>query len=867
MIRFLSVRQRSIPVPAGRACPATRRLTGVASWCRIAAVLVVAAGLALVHRPATAQIQPSAALQEAYFAWDSGDYVQAMEGYLRVLEGAGGEDYAVEVALLTGEVHRVREVDDDGRRLGISPDGTRLLWERELEDGWVTRIERLSGAGGRVEIRARSVALSAGGRAAWLGDGELRVRDLDGGSEFAVALPGLTPLSLRFAPDEEVLYLVTGVDGEGDRLRIARASGPGWEPELLDLGPGHVSEPLPVAGGRYLVFTRPESSSLPVPEGMSPTAAGSQEVGLVDLHSGQVASHPGRFPAVARDGTYLAFLQEGSGGRTLLLGLALPTDGSAVGSEPELLLDTSMEVDHPAVSPDGSRVAFQALPHTDWEIYAVETASAAGEVLRVTREIQHDLFPAWITDTRLLAMKGEFRHRRAHLHDLEAGESLELFHNNTLRTIAPQYEWVVHPHGEGLLINAERDGNTISPEQGVYWLDLGSTVSHAEVVERLRANLAGERELLEEGRARFAPVAAEIRPVADAVSVGRIHHYAQALYSFGSKFVTEPGNALAREYLRETLESWGYEVELQWFEATGRGQGTRTANVVATLPGTENPEQVYVISSHFDSVLPSPGADDNSSGTTALLEAARVLADAPRRATIQFAFLTAEEAGLLGAREFVRRAQDEGVHIAGVLNNDMIGWTRSHRLDNTIRYSNDGIRDLQHAAAHLFSDLITYDSRYYRGTDAAVFFDAYGDIVGGIGSYPVLGNPNYHRVTDQLETINHRLVAEVSRTTVASIMLMAQGPSRIANLRLVQGGEGAGGWVEWDSSPEAGVVEYRVRVRDRDGVWHELEPVRAPRVELPPGMEAGQVAVRARFTDGIESFDDARLTLAPGGVR
>ena len=101
--------------------------------------------------------------------------------------------------------------------------------------------------------------------------------------------------------------------------------------------------------------------------------------------------------------------------------------------------------------------------------------------------------------------------------------------------------------------------------------------------------------------------------------------------------------------------------------------------------------------------------------------------------------------------------------VVGALNNDMIGWANDHRLDNTIRYSNPGIRDIQHAAAMQFTQLITYDALYYKGTDAAAYYDAYGDIVGGIGSYPVLGNPHYHQPHDVLETINHQLVTEVAR--------------------------------------------------------------------------------------------------------
>ena len=133
--------------------------------------------------------------------------------------------------------------------------------------------------------------------------------------------------------------------------------------------------------------------------------------------------------------------------------------------------------------------------------------------------------------------------------------------------------------------------------------------------------------------------------------------------------------------------------------AAPRPLGGQTANVVATLKGTVNPELVYVVSSHYDSVAIGPGADDDTSGTAALLETARILAGHPLPATIVFASFTGEEAGLLGSREFVRRAVADKVKIVGALNNDMIGWANDHRLDNTIRYSNPGIRDIQHGAA------------------------------------------------------------------------------------------------------------------------------------------------------------------------
>ena len=242
----------------------------------------------------------------------------------------------------------------------------------------------------------------------------------------------------------------------------------------------------------------------------------------------------------------------------------------------------------------------------------------------------------------------------------------------------------------------------------------------------------------------------------------------------------------------------------------------KTANVIATLRGTVNPELVYVVSSHFDSVEAGPGADDDTSGTAALLEAARVLAGHPMPATIVFASFTGEEGGLLGSREFVRRARAGKMQVVGALNNDMIGWTNDHRLDNTIRYSNPGIRDIQHAAAMLFTRLITYDALYFKGTDAVSLYDGYGDVVGGIGSYPVLGSPHYHQASDLLEHENHQLITETSKTTVATLMLLASSPSRLTNLK-VDSYTGGRGRALVDAEPRRRRHVVHRRLRDRRG--------------------------------------------------
>jgi hypothetical protein len=236
------------------------------------------------------------------------------------------------------------------------------------------------------------------------------------------------------------------------------------------------------------------------------------------------------------------------------------------------------------------------------------------------------------------------------------------------------------------------------------------------------------------------------------------------------------------------------------------------------------------------------------------------MAQHPQPATIVFASFTGEEAGLLGSREYVRRAVADKLKLVGALNNDMVGWTNDQRLDNTIRYSNPGIRDIQHAAAMQFSNMITYDALYYKSTDAAAYYDAYGDIVGGIGSYPVLGNPHYHQPHDLLDTINHQLVTEVAKTTVATLMLLSSSPSRLTELKVNSFANGTAA-LSWAPSPEKGVTAYLVAYGPASKPEAQLIKVTEPHATVKGITPGTVVSVKAVNAKGFEGWDWARITV------
>jgi len=458
-----------------------------------------------------------------------------------------------------------------------------------------------------------------------------------------------------------------------------------------------------------------------------------------------------------------------------------------------------------------------------------------------------------------MAMIGEARHRRAQIYDLTTNSRIRLFHNNLVRTVSPEYAWMATPDGTKILVSAERDGDTISAERGVYLVDLNKKITKADLLRRLQSNLASETALRAHAQKIYQVMSDEVRQITEQVSASRIYQYEKALFDFDSKHITRPGNKPAAEYLFNTYKSFGYDPEYQRFEARQSIDDGKTSNVIARLEGAENPDLIYVVSSHFDSAAAGPGAEDNTSGTAALLEAARVLSRRPMPATIIFASFTGEEAGLLGSREFVRVAQEKKWKVAGALNNDTIGWTNDGRLDNTIRYSNDSIRDIQHSAAMLFSKLITYDARYYKSTDAAAFFPAFGDVIGGIGSYPILGSPHYHQSHDNIEFVNHQLIAETSKTTVATIMLLSSSPSPVKDLKQVTSGSTAK--FTWAPSPEKSVRGYIVSWGPPSGPFKQ-ERRSTPDFILNNPNPGDVVMVKAVNTRGMEGWDWAKIKIA-----
>ncbi|HYW33104.1 MAG TPA: fibronectin type III domain-containing protein, partial [Gemmatimonas sp.] len=131
--------------------------------------------------------------------------------------------------------------------------------------------------------------------------------------------------------------------------------------------------------------------------------------------------------------------------------------------------------------------------------------------------------------------------------------------------------------------------------------------------------------------------------------------------------------------------------------------------------------------------------------------------------------------------------------------------------------------------------------------------------------YPVLGNPHYHQPHDVLETINHQLVAEVAKTTVASIMYLASSPSRLAGVT-AQRASATAATVEWRASPEKDIARYEVRWGPASEPEKYWQSVTAPRARLENAPTGTVVMVKAVNKRGLEGWDWARAAVTAAGA-
>lgn len=270
-----------------------------------------------------------------------------------------------------------------------------------------------------------------------------------------------------------------------------------------------------------------------------------------------------------------------------------------------------------------------------------------------------------------------------------------------------------------------------------------------------------------------------------------MHSYVQSLQDMGTRFMIAPNRKEVAIWILNKFISFGItDVRLDSFPAYVHinifaltyDTTTWQYNVEARIPGTEFPDQEMIMLAHYDDatqnvdpIFFAPGADDNASGTAAVLECARVIREMnyqPRQSMI-FLVSAAEELmyyGDSGTEHYAAEAVASGKDIVMVLNNDMIGWNDG---TNTIQLFNHiGSPEMTELALNIITNYTSLNYQSHTpvqdvGGDIQPFLDA-----GYHGIYFMEHsiNPNYHTLGDSIDNLDFGYMAEATAINLGCIL-------------------------------------------------------------------------------------------------
>ncbi|WP_460836418.1 M28 family peptidase [Massilia agri] len=371
----------------------------------------------------------------------------------------------------------------------------------------------------------------------------------------------------------------------------------------------------------------------------------------------------------------------------------------------------------------------------------------------------------------------------------------------------------------------------------------------------------------------------QIKKILAEISPKRIEGYVAKLVSFGTRHTmseTESdtrGIGAARRWIKAELERCGAGSNLQVsFDShiapvSARiSRPTEIVNVVATLPGSQDAskDRIYVTSGHYDSrvsdvmnyTADAPGANDDASGTAAVMELACVMSKYKFDATLVFMAVAAEEQGLLGARHWATQARQKNLNIAGMFTNDIIGSSRADngKVDNKqVRLFSQSIpatKEMSEAVRQLVATGGDSDSlsrqlarhtkeqgeRYVKDFKVSVIHRADRYLRGG-DHMPFL-EQGYAalRFTEPAEDFSHQhqdlrtengkvygdliefndvdYIAKVTRVNAAALASLALAPAAPQQVKLRTDKLTNDSTLVWQANPEPDVAGYRI-------VWRE----------------------------------------------
>jgi hypothetical protein len=270
-----------------------------------------------------------------------------------------------------------------------------------------------------------------------------------------------------------------------------------------------------------------------------------------------------------------------------------------------------------------------------------------------------------------------------------------------------------------------------------------------------------------------------------------IQDYINELVTFHNRHSKSQLIHKAADWIKDKLTSFGYS-ESDLFYHKYVEQGYQLKNLICTKKGVS--DKIILLCAHYDTILMAnfedidsraPGANDNASGVSALLEIARIMFSVKTEYTIQFVFFSGEEQGLWGSKHYAKKMKNENKDLLLVVNMDMCGETGFLPHNDTTFIDVDdgstGIVDENNEMSQYFGQKMEQYAKDY--TELAVEFDpifasdympfeARGYVcIGAYDGSAIDENPHYHTQLDVPENLNMPFLTSVTKMVLAFTLL------------------------------------------------------------------------------------------------
>ncbi|WP_395377170.1 M28 family metallopeptidase [Marinicella sp. W31] len=267
-----------------------------------------------------------------------------------------------------------------------------------------------------------------------------------------------------------------------------------------------------------------------------------------------------------------------------------------------------------------------------------------------------------------------------------------------------------------------------------------------------------------------------IQTLVDQIDAGRWLNDVTTLSSW-SRRTGEVGNVNAANWISTQMNGFGLSVTMPSFDVNG----TSTNNILGVQVGTTRPNDWYLVGAHMDSV-PSgnaPGALDNASGCSGVLELARIASQYSFEGTLLFICFSGEEQGLIGSEFHVDTLMmnNDQNKIKVALTMDMIGYSANAQRELLVESSVSLqwlLDTLVQNAATYASGLTVFTSNNYFGSDHVPYID--NGMPGVLSIDDDWGvYPHYHRSSDLPEALNNtqNQAEMILKTNLATLAMMA----------------------------------------------------------------------------------------------